>query len=255
MASIVGCFKYTYENKNQSRESNSYEELLRKLNDFQIEHSLITFNYDLLLDYALKDVRNITFTSSSDYINNNYYKLHGSVNWFLEKRPTDLEINLLQENRMSSKVRLDMAAQRIFMNDPIHWVEQVKDPDDINLYSLKDLFRGFGNQYFYPLLFMPITTKAYDLIKGFGDRIISKAKNTIISADEIFMVGYAANDSLIKDLISKVHKDTVLHVVGKGESPIKIMDKVLKWNEALKKGDVYNDGFKDFAYNANLKTL
>ncbi|MDZ7587440.1 MAG: hypothetical protein U0946_06820, partial [Patescibacteria group bacterium] len=64
--------KWTRDNKFQSRETNSYEELLNKINKSEVEFGLINFNYDLILDYAFKDVFKVTLQGLDDYLNNNY---------------------------------------------------------------------------------------------------------------------------------------------------------------------------------------
>jgi hypothetical protein len=76
-------------NSNSPRPSPTYESLIKVINDYEFRTntnsiSIISFNYDLALDYGLH-----FYSIPIDYgfdLNNNskkigYYKLHGSLNW------------------------------------------------------------------------------------------------------------------------------------------------------------------------------
>jgi hypothetical protein len=67
----------------------TYQEFLNIVNKWQVrthqQISLITFNYDTLLDIALESLLNIKLDDMNSYINNytayKLFKVHGSINW------------------------------------------------------------------------------------------------------------------------------------------------------------------------------
>lgn len=246
---LINVSKWNYENTFQSRETNAYQELMRKLFDKDEPFGLINFNYDLLLDYAYKDQFRLAFNSIDDYLDANYVKPHGSVNWFLSKRAGDVSIDLTKEHNLDTRSRLDTAISLMFKDSPIP-IEglQVKEPDHRDIYTIDDLLRSFDNQYFYPLIFLPLTSKAYSSISGFEDKIISKGKEMMSSAREIFLIGYRANDVLIEEMLKNVSHGTKVHVIGK-KSAAEIMERVLKMNPNLEKGTISEDGFYHFAFS------
>ena len=247
--------KWTHDNKNQNRETNSYEELMNKILEIDEAFGLLSFNYDLILDYAIKDVFNVTFHSLEDYLNINYVKLHGSINWLLNKRESDPEIELENEYHMDTKVRLDTISNLIYQDNPIPLEGLlVKDPDHRDLDSIDDLLRSFKQQYFYPLIFLPLTSKAYSSIEGFEEQILKKGKELLSASDEIYLIGYSAGDSLIRDMLMGITSLKKIHIVGNStESSKEIMERVLSWNPSkLEQGEIFPTGFHDFAYSVKL---
>lgn len=249
---LIHVSKWNYENQFQSRETNAYQELMGKLFKNDEPFGLINFNYDLLLDYAYKDQFRLAFNSIDDYLNNNYVKPHGSVNWLLSKRKDDISIDLEKEFHLDTRSRLDTAISQMFKNSPIP-VEGllVKEPNHRDIYTIDDLLRSFSSQYFYPLIFLPLTLKAYSSISGFEDRIISKGKELIESANEVFLIGYRANDSLIDEMLKNIEPGTKIHVIGRKTAGT-IMERVLKLNKNLEKRAVSENGFHYFAYNTDF---
>jgi hypothetical protein len=245
--------RWAYENQFQCRETNAYEELLNKIKAKDIAFGLINFNYDLLLDYAVKDVFKFTFHGIDDYLNHNYVKPHGSINWLLNPRSSDEKIDLTHEHSMDTRVRLDTASSLIYKDEEIPMSGLlVKEPDHRDLYTIDDLLRSFDRQYFYPLLFLPLSTKSYSSISGFEDKIIAKGKSLIESATEIFLIGYRANDSIIQEMLKNVTHETKVHVVGL-DSADDILERVLGYNSNLIRGNTYKNGFHHFAYNIKIE--
>ena len=244
---------WTYNNSGNSRDSNTYLALMNKLLARQEQFGLINFNYDLLLDFAYKDVYRITFHDLDDYLNRNYVKPHGSINWLLEKREDDRPINLTREYHMDTRVRLDTAINLMFRDAPIPVTGLiVKEPNHRDLYlEIDDLFRVFREQYFYPLIFLPLTAKVYSSISGFEEKILEKGRELMAKATDVYLIGYRANDDLIKDMLSKAPKDTKVHVIGLNSAE-GIMNNVLKWAKNLKKGEVSTQGFRRFVYDTTL---
>lgn len=249
---LVSVSKWNYENQFQNRETNAYQELMSKLRHKDEPFGIINFNYDLLLDYAYKDQFRLAFNNIDDYLENNYVKPHGSINWLLSKRKDDLSIDLGKEHNLDTRSRLDTAINLMFKDLPISITGlQVKEPDHRDIYTIDDLLRSFGGQYFYPLIFLPLTSKAYSSIEGFEEKIISKGKDLMKTADEIYLIGYRANDELIREMLKLAKPNTKLHVIGKG-SAAEIRDKVLKLNRNIVEGETSDEGFYHFAYNAKI---
>ena len=241
--------KWMYKNEYQSRDSNAYEELLTRIKVSDSPFGLVNFNYDLLLDYALKDVFKITLHGIDDYLQHSYVKPHGSVNWLLTKRETDSVIDRTHEHNMDTRVRLDTASSLIYKDEQIPMSGLlVKEPDHRDLYTIDDLLRSFESQYFYPLIFLPLTLKSYSSISGFEDKIIAKGKSLVEEASEIYLIGYKANDSIIQEMMGGLTRKTRINVVGLS-SVGAIMEKVLTFNSNLVKGELYDQGFHHFAYN------
>lgn len=249
---LLGVSKWTYENHRNSRDNNTYLILMSKLFIKDEPFGLINFNYDLLLDFAYKDAFRKTFQNLDDYLNNNYVKPHGSVNWLLSKRHDDRNIDISHENNMDTRTRLDTAISLMFRDAPVPMSGiLIKDPNHRDLYTIDDLLRSFNRQYFYPLIFLPLTSKAYSSISGFEDKIIAKGKDLISRAKEIYLIGYQANDDIIREMVKSATKGTKLHVVGLDSSDM-IVDGVLKWASNLEKGQIYKEGFYKFAYDISF---
>lgn len=249
---LIRVSEWTYNNQYQSRETNSYVELMQKLRETDQPFGLINFNYDLLLDFAFKDVCRITLNSIDNYLMNDYIKPHGSVNWLLDRRGTDPLININQENNMDTKMRLATAVSSMYREEsiPITGV-LIKEPDHRDLYVIDDLLKSFNRQYFYPLIFLPLTTKVYSIVAGFEEKIISKGKELLSRADEIYLIGYKANDEIIKDMCKTIQKNTKLHVIGLN-SAHDVMEKVLTYSKNLIKGNMYTQGFHRFVYDVGI---
>lgn len=248
---LINASKWTYENQHQNREDNAYVTLMYKILNLDEEFGLINFNYDLLLDYAYKDVFRLTFHRVEDYLNNNYVKPHGSVNWLLSKRDDDLVIDLDHEHNMDTRVRLDTAIKLMYRDVPIPMNGLlVKEPNHRDLYTIDDLLRSFSRQYFYPLIFLPLTSKVYSSIAGFEDAIIKKGNQLMSKATEIYLIGYRANDSVIKEMLQNIQSaQVVLNVVGMKSSAEEIMQRVLGMHKNLRRGKVFDKGFYNYAYD------
>ena len=104
---------------------------------------------------------------------------------------------------------------------------------------------AFGNQYGFPLVLLPLTSKFHQLVDGLFEDIILAGKNLIGQADEIYMIGYGAKDEIIDEILTTVKSDTKLHVIGK-EDAEKIMTSILARNKKLQKGQIFQQGFEKF---------
>jgi len=248
---LINVSKWTCNNKGESRNRSEYLFLMKNLRKMDCAFGLINFNYDLLLDYACIDTFKITFQNIDDYLAFNYVKPHGSINWLLKKREVEPNIDR-HELDVNTKVRLNTAINRMYSGDPIPINSVVvKEPDHRDLYTLDNLIYSFNQQYFYPLIFLPLTAKAYSSIAGFEEKIVGKANSLLEEASEIYLIGYNANDSLIKDMLKNAPQGTKLHVVGKS-STVEIMERMLAILPNLVRGNCHSNGFHDFVFNVVL---
>src|SRR5207302_1495225 len=72
----------------------------------------------------------------------------------------------------------------------------------------------FGSRFFYPLVFIPLTSKLYDSVAEFNNKIITKGNEIMSRASEVFLIGYSASDRIIRDILRKAPPGTKLHIVG-----------------------------------------
>lgn len=226
--------------------SNGYYTFLSKLRSKDEPFSIISFNYDTLLERAIKDTFHLTFDSLDDYINFKLIKPHGSINWFLQKRENDRQISNLEMSQ-NNLFRYDTASRLMFNGTPIS-MENLEIIDPIHLDLRNDNLissNRFKGQYFYPLVFLPLTAKAYSAVDGFYHRVVDTGKELLAEAKEIYLIGYRAADDVTKYMFENVQPDTPLHVVTLGDAE-KIYDSVTKWCPQLKKGDMITSGFQVF---------
>jgi hypothetical protein len=79
-----------------------------------------------------------------------------------------------------------------------------------------------------------------------------KCESYLEQANEIFLIGYRAQDDIIKQIFKAIPKYSLynprkkLHVVGIDDSDI-IMESALKLSDNLEQGNIYKSGFMTFA--------
>ena len=224
---------------------NGYRLFMQKLADADEEFGIINFNYDTLLDRALMDVFGFTLANRLEsYAEHKYIKPHGSVNWFLNKRPADLNFGL-EEISPDIHVRIIRAINRMYDPTPIPLISNVIDPLHNDLNNIN--FIGgptFGNQYCYPLILMPLTSKQYGLVEEFYEQVVRDGRQLVSQADNIYLIGYRAKDDVIKEILQSVKTGATVNVIGKGEAD-SIADSVIAWKPTLKKGSIFDGGFSN----------
>ena len=225
--------------------SNAYHTFLNKIRSKDHPFGMISFNYDTLLDRAIKDSYHHTFDSLDDYLHFQYIKPHGSINWFLQKRASDRSISV-QEMSQNREFRYDIASRLMFNGAPISMENiQIIDPIHPDIHN-PDLISSsrFSRQYFYPLVFLPLTAKAYSAVDGFYNKIVNAGKELLTGANEIYLIGYRADDDVTRYMFENVQADTPLHVVALGGAE-RIYDSVFEWCHRLKRGQMINGGFQE----------
>lgn len=226
---------------------NLYRIFFKKLKDRDELFGVINFNYDTLLDRALEEIYGRTFLRIEDYLSSfPYLKPHGSVNWFILKRTSDPAIQQ-GEVAIDIKARISVASSRFFfdpleMGNPEMWLPSHSALNDLDVIASS----RFKNQYAYPLVLLPLTSKMYEQFVGFKQQIIDAAKRIIAEATEIYLVGYRAADEVIKEIFETVKLNTPLYVVNRGDETRKIGNDILTWKRELKSTKGWDTGFAGF---------
>ena len=195
-----------------------------------------------------KDVFGRTFHNVKDYLDSNYIKPHGSVNWFLGRRTTDRVLNLERKFEFDTLVRIVTAVENMYKSDSIEFAShRIIEPDDRNLYKIDNILREFEDQYFYPLIFLPLIIKNYDFVSGFSSEIIQRAKQFFQQATEIYLIGYGAKDDIILDLLKEIQQPKVkLHIANTTNSSATLMKSLLNKFSLLEQGSINDKGFSNF---------
>ena len=226
--------------------SNGYNLFTKKLKDQDDPFGLISFNYDTLLDRAVKSQFGVQLVSLEDYFKVPLIKPHGSVNWLSQKRNDDP--NAYPRASFDVPGLLSMASSLIFNGGPLNFGDvRVLYPDDPELVNVQYISQGkFSQQYFYPLILLPLMVKQYDFLTGFNEKIISKGKKILSTASEIYLIGYRAVDDIVKEMFTEVKSGVILHVVSLADSK-EILSRVLDSHPGkLKEGQIFSRGFWDF---------
>lgn len=229
---------------NSYDENNIYRLFLKNLSEENKGFGIINFNYDTLLDKAYQGVFHNTFLSIENYLEENFIKPHGSVNWLLGKRDGDLEVPSTHD----TDLRIKMAMDQFFMNGAISITKlQVVDPmlEPFREGDIARVWERLGIDYFYPLVFLPLAQKNLDHINNFYEQVIGKGKAMFQEAEEIYLIGYRAKDDIIKELFELAPDGTALHVVS-DKNAISISEEIRSWATNLKKGSMLNGGFANF---------
>ncbi len=65
-----------------------------------------------------------------------------------------------------------------------------------------------------PLILMPLTTKLYSYFDEFYTKMLTAGTQLLAQAKEIYVIGYQAQDEIIRDLFKEVKEGTIIHVVS-----------------------------------------
>jgi len=212
------------------------------------DYGFINFNYDTFLDKAIKDTYGKHFSSLEDYFSFDYIKPHGSVNWLMGHRVNEGSISF--PGSFSMETRYSMASNKMFAGGAIPYehirVFDPKDPNIDNPFLISIINSDFGGRFFYPLVFIPLTSKLYSSVADFNDRIISKGNEIMEKASEVYLIGYSASDQIIREMLHHVPKGTKLHAIGRESAKKILLGLVDEFEGHLAPGDASTEGFTNY---------
>jgi hypothetical protein len=227
-------------------EGNIYHIFLQRFIDtFDEDIGIIDFNYDTLLDQSYEHVYNISFKGNLDtYLKRRFIKPHGSINWIMPPRSNDPNV----PQRNDTNLRIRMAMEEYFSGPISIESLEVLNPgiEHLRDVNIAKSWESIGHPFFYPLIFLPLANKDFTNITGFQNKVIERAKNIMMMANEVYLIGYKAEDDIINDLLSVVPFGSQLHVVSMHDAK-KISQRVLNINNNLRRGSIINGGFSDFS--------
>lgn len=229
--------------------------------------TIITFNYDLLLDIALyrSALWFPIYKKNKDYLcgywnrelcligkpmfdksifdcldklagNNRveYIKIHGSTNWFYTENSYDLDIHSQQARDLS----------KLF--DPVtgicHFDEKLKINQ--NYYILE---RGYEKVINELCILKPTLGKQY--LKFPFSELTKKSIRAISEASELFLIGYSLPlyDTLSEFFILNTNPNCKITIVNSGEEAHKIEERIFKGNDIdWKQIVVFDDGLESW---------
>ncbi|WP_235736852.1 SIR2 family protein [Nocardioides alcanivorans] len=201
--------------------------------------SLVTFNYDRLLEYAVQDVYGKRFREIEDYISPvdlRLYKPHGSVNWSqAAKLPSNAWLGD-QDPEDVLHLLIEQAGSLQWLPDEY----RVDDPDD------GDPYRDVQNQmYWLPALAAPARHKA-----GFScpqSHLDALAKD-LSEVDTVVAIGWRGREKHFLDLLAtSLPGECRLFVVSESETSAMATVDELWSTRKFSRYAISADGFSGFA--------
>jgi hypothetical protein len=198
-----------------------------------------------MLDQAMQYVLGSELDSPESYAEAQLIKPHGSVNWFIQRRPTDPVIDTSREIGVDYAARYRLATGLMFSRTPSSRLDDicVIPPGHEAMLGTGRVFHWMGNSYFYPLLMLPLLTKtASPLTTWLPVQPINWSHTLLSRADDIYVVGYRARDDIFRDMIVSVKDGARLHVVGRGGAG-EVAGRVTALSSRLRDGSIHDAGF------------
>lgn len=227
-------------NQHGNQTGSNYRALVQEINDGFKKACIVNFNYDLLLEEALNG--EITDDLHS-YINGNIkiIKVHGSCDWVY---PVDDLLNdiddprkFLLENPLFTEGRKNAKEQRIYRRN------------DYGYTISKD---GITKRFTYcPAIAVPLYGKDGFICPQTHVDVLDRA---LTEVDRILIIGWAANDQYLIDLIKdKIKRPIGVTVVAGNKNEVN--DIFGKFSEAhFQRAAEYN-GFSNFMSSKECKTF
>jgi len=200
----------------------SYTDFFQILREQKDLVTIITFNYDTLIEFSIEGLsHDRRFFNLPDYINGdnfNLVKLHGSWHWFRE-------LNNYIESTPNNDFE-EIVAQICGLKS-FRFGEFKKFAVPLQTNVRQSLTKN--SKKWFPAISAPLTGKDYTC----PDDHVEFAINSLAMADELIVIGYRARDvgfrELLKIAMSKRNKGPFLKisVINKSETGIEDVEKVL----------------------------
>jgi hypothetical protein len=200
----------------------TYQEFLNIVNKWQVrtgqQISLITFNYDTLLDIALESLLNIKLDDMSSYINNTtaykLFKVHGSINWVHRVR------RVFDENIIKSAAHLE-------------WTDQ---------YYTGNQERPFISETGYaPALAIPTATKkSFE----FPETHLEQMKAAIRETDLLLIIGWRGAEHHFVDTWKEVFGQKKLMKIGVVSSKMRSPEQ--PYHRMIREAKLFSPSITDF---------
>lgn len=170
---------------------------------------IVTFNYDRLIESAIRAVFGLTFGSFGDYIKHDairLWKLHGSVDW-----------------RHASARTF-----RIHDKDPLHQIVELADQlavdPDAYMMDTTGLFQEMQRldphtieaRVLLPALALPFKKKAFECPTG----LVSQLDEDLASVDRVLAIGWRAGEAHFLEKLTAVQRNFPVLVVGNTDAGI-----------------------------------
>jgi len=197
-------------------DDNHYQSLLNRVRDLRGTKpwSIITFNYDTLLEQSLVNIPRFiprrTFLTDNNYLDQNpkVLKMHGSVNLRYITIPPSKK-----ENATSSH---DIFTEMMSRKESVENYLEVKGLG-LSVPSFQDYRRfkdGLHTTYNFPLMMIPIHT-AVRSENSFFKRQIEYAKSDISESKLVLAIGYQFGDNTFIDALKDLNlKESALILIG-----------------------------------------
>ncbi len=223
----------------------------------QAPFGLISFNYDTLLDQALKHILGVDLMHLESYRKASLIKPHGSINWVVPsgQAPSDPEmrVNREREDLIDYDARIALAAGQMFNRPPEENLDRVEvippghralRPEGEGA-GVASVFRWVYNRYFYPLVMLPLTSKQYGFLPTLPDIMIEQASGLLRQAEDVFVIGYRARDEIFSKMLEAIPEGARLHVVGR-DAAEETADRILRQRPQMRLARIHTEGFRGF---------
>ncbi|MES2007223.1 MAG: hypothetical protein V4436_03930 [Patescibacteria group bacterium] len=203
--------------------SNNYKDLLFFLKEKRAHKkwSLISFNYDTLLEQSFKMIdrsrKSRTFATQQDYlqINPPVIKIHGGVNFrytFIDLNkdlePHDLLLQMLEDDR-EPELYLELLGLTAYSSD-FHNRLKGKDVNNADVYYSK---------YDFPLMMVPVHGASISK-NSFFTKMLDQAVEELKDSELVVAIGYNFGDNTLTDLLKKLNlNDKEIILVGTNNHP------------------------------------
>lgn len=196
--------------------ANNFHAMLQAIEDeCQNNAIFVNFNYDLLLESNIQNIKNAKYID--DYISGSLkvIKVHGSCNWV--HKPVN-QINIENDHNASSYVYFVVNAKQVLQNGKIPLCNEVVTSS----WDFSNRVNQAQVNYYLPAVSVPLSGKSDYLCP---DNHIDQFKEALSKIDRILILGWRSNDPYIVKTLNEFefnHKLPMYIVSGTQPSAVAI---------------------------------